>query len=248
MLAITTLGYPPLLAALKERGLPAAVVVLIFALVAHRLRGVDLSGAIAGAVLSFLLYLTAGAEAFIAVAVVFCLTALSTRLGYGSKHGTGRAEQRQGRRWHQVLANLTVATATAVASLYLDRNLMLLATMGALAEAAADTVAGEVGQAYGGTVYLISNFKKVRSGTDGGISVVGTLAGAVAALLVALAGYGVELLPGTWVAVTAAAGLLGMLVDALAGATFQRWGWVSNDGANWLGTAAGAAIALLLTL
>lgn len=198
---------------LAKRAAVAAVVVLVFALAAHRLRGVNRSGAVAGAGLSFLMYVSAGAEVFVVVAVLFCLTALSTRLGQARKDRLGVAERRGGRRWRQVVANLGVATLAALVSLQVAHSLMLLVLVAALAEAAADTVGGEVGQAFGGNVYLISNFQPVQTGTNGGISLVGTLAGAV---------------------------------DALAGATLQRRGWLSNDGVNLVSTAAGAAIAWLL--
>jgi uncharacterized protein (TIGR00297 family) len=243
-----TAWLAPLAGALGKRALVAAVIVLLFALAAHRLRAVDGSGAVAGAILSFLIIVAAGGEAFVAVAVLFCLTALSTWIGHGRKQRLGVAERRGGRRGTQVLANLGVATAAALASLYGPSGLMRLAMVAALAEAAADTVAGEIGQACGGRVYLISNFQPVRAGTDGGISLAGTVAGGVAALVVAFTGCRLRLVPGPWLAIAAAAGLLGSLVDALAGATLERRGWLSNNGVNLLSTAAGAAIALLMQL
>ena len=55
---------------------------------------------------------------------------------------------------------------------------------GALAEAAADTVSSECGQAFSDRARLITTFEEVAAGTDGGVSLVGTLTGACAALLV----------------------------------------------------------------
>ena len=49
--------------------------------------------------------------------------------------------------------------------------------MAALAEAAADTVSSEVGQATGRGAYMITDFRDAPIGTNGAISVEGTLAG-----------------------------------------------------------------------
>ncbi len=59
--------------------------------------------------------------------------------------------------------------------------------IGSIATATADTMASEVGVAT--TPRLITNFKKVPPGTDGGVSVLGTFAGIVGAGLIGLAAY-----------------------------------------------------------
>ena len=119
-------------------------------------------------------------------------------------------------------------------------------TLAALSEAAADTVSSEVGQVMGGRPRLITNLRTVEPGIDGGISLVGTLAGAAAAAIVSLAGT--LALRGDlrmfWI--SGAGGLFGLVFDSFLGATFERRGWINNDVVNFLSTASAAAFALAL--
>jgi uncharacterized protein (TIGR00297 family) len=224
------------------------LVTFAFALLAHRMRAVDFSGAVAGAAISFLLYCSAGPGGFDTLGTLFLITVVSTRLGRARKRRLGVAEAKQGRNAWQVLANLTAAAGLSIAALYTSVPGLLLGAIAALAEAAADTASSEIGKAYSDRVYLITNFHRVAVGTDGGITVIGTLSGVAAGLLVALVATWCELIPAQWVAPDAGAAGLGMLLDSVLGATLQRQGWLSNSGVNFISTivAAGMAIAFLL--
>ena len=57
----------------------------------------------------------------------------------------------------------------------------MAAMVAAMAEATADTVSAELGQVLGGTPWMITSLRRVPAGTDGAVSLLGTLAGAVAA-------------------------------------------------------------------
>src|ERR1051326_5402891 len=56
-----------------------------------------------------------------------------------------------------------------------------------LATAAADTAGSEIGQLLGRTTFLPLSFRRVERGTEGAISLEGTLAGIVAAVAVGVA-------------------------------------------------------------
>ena len=148
-----------------------ALVTLAFAGLAYALKGVSLSGAVAGAIMSFTLYAAAGAGAFVALVSVFVLTWIATRFGYSRKQSLGTAERGDGRNALQVLANLGVAGASAAFYRAFHGNPMfLLAMSAALSEAAADTVSSELGQACTTRACLITTFQEVPAGTDGGVS------------------------------------------------------------------------------
>ena len=123
---------------------------------------------------------------------------------------------------------------------------MLLFAVGlaALAEAAADTVSSEVGQVFGGRPRMITTLREVEPGTDGAISLAGTLAGVVAAAIVA--GAGTLALGGDRImfAVSCAGGVFGLFFDSLLGATLEERGWLNNDAVNFLSTGSAAAFAL----
>ena len=86
----------------------------------------------------------------------------------------------------------------------------------------------------------------MEPGTDGAVSVVGTLAGLVAAAIVA--GTGSWAMRGDWSLFTlsCACAIFGLVFDSLLGATLERKGWLNNDAVNFLSTASAAALALLL--
>ena len=55
--------------------------------------------------------------------------------------------------------------------------------LAALATKLSDTCGSEIGKAYGKTAYLVTTWKVVPRGTEGAVSVEGTVAGAFAYLL-----------------------------------------------------------------
>jgi uncharacterized protein (TIGR00297 family) len=172
-----------------------------------------------------------------ALIALFVLTFAATRYGRKKKEARGLAEARSGRRASQVVANLGVAALCASVGWYGG-------CLAALAEATADTVSSEVGQAIGGPTWLITKFRRVLAGRDGGVSVSGTLAGAVGAGLVVLVGLPglVRWRDGVVVFVCACAGLA---FDSLLGATLEERGWVGNDLVNFCSTLFAAGMAWL---
>ncbi len=165
-----------------------ALISLVFAAFGRGVRGVTTGGALAGAVVCFALLIAAGPRGFAALLMVFVLTWATTRLGYARKQSLGTAERRAGRSAAQVLANLGVAAICALlyAAAWRDYRL-LIALAAALAEAAADTVSSEIGQAIGGVPHLVTNWKPFPAGTDGAITCAGTAAGVGAAIAALMA-------------------------------------------------------------
>lgn len=224
----------------------AAVVTVVFAGFARAVRGVTASGAVAGAAVCFALTVGAGWGGFAALCAVFLLTLVATRFGYSRKQSLGTAEARAGRNARQVLANVGVAAGCAVLSFWWrgPGPGLALALTAALSEAAADTVSSEIGQAVGGEPRLITSGRKVQAGTDGGITLAGTLAGVVAAIVVSAACASTGVIRARSVLLCAGAGILGTIVDSLLGATVERRRLLGNNGVNFLSTLAAAVIGL----
>jgi uncharacterized protein (TIGR00297 family) len=224
-----------------------AALTLLFASLGRAVRGVTTGGAVAGAAVCFALLWAAGLGAFAALLTVFLLTWITTRIGYSRKQRLGTAEAQTGRDALQVLANLGTAAGCAVlfATFWPDRRL-LIAMAAALAEAAADTVSSEIGQALGGTPRLITTSQKVPPGTDGAITLAGTLAGAAAAITVASVFVLAHILTLRSLTICAGAGVAGMLFDSLLGATFERRLVLGNNAVNFVSTILAALIAFLL--
>ena len=179
---------------------------------------------------------------------LFVLTFAATRFGRSRKESVGLAEGRRGRRAAQVLANLGVAGMLAAGGSYRPgtagsfvSSAMLGSCVAALAEATADTVSSEMGQVLGGKTLLITTGRVVPAGTDGGISVAGTLCGVLAAaMVVAVSPFAEQPWSAGGIFIAACAGLM---FDSLLGATFERRGWLGNDLVNFGSTVLAAIVA-----
>ena len=192
---------------------------------------------------------------------VFLLTYAAMKVGRAKKERLGTGESKRGRNAAQVAANLGVAALAATPLALFTANSMLERTFEAigafmimvpLAEAAADTVSSELGQVFGGQPRMITTLRRVEKGTDGGITLVGTLAGAMAALVVMIVGFwaihGTRSIVGSWVSIAlgTACGVFGLLFDSLIGATLERRGWLGNDAVNFLSTLSSVVFAVVL--
>jgi uncharacterized protein (TIGR00297 family) len=118
--------------------------------------------------------------------------------------------------------------------------------LAALAEAAADTTSSEFGQVFGGSPRMITTLRKVDPGTDGAVTLLGTLVGILAAAAVAAAGTWALGGDRTMFWLSCAGGVFGLLFDSLLGATFEKAGWLNNDAVNFLSTTAAAILVIVV--
>ena len=225
----------------------ALAVTVLFAALAWALRGVSTSGAVAGGVVSFAVYAGVGVAAFSGLVLVFLLTWAATRFRYTQKLKHGVAERAGGRNASQVLANVGLAGLCAGGYHYSHGSpVFLVGICAVLAEAAADTVSSELGQASSSTARLVTNWRPVPAGTDGGVTVVGTVAGASAAGLVAAEFALTGQLSWRAALISCFAAVVAMFIDSFLGAVFERRGFLNNDSVNFLGTLFAATLAMSL--
>jgi uncharacterized protein (TIGR00297 family) len=123
----------------------------------------------------------------------------------------------------QVFANGGVFATSAAIAAATGNALWAAAAVGALAAAAADTWATEIGTLARGLPRSIISLRPLPAGTSGAVTVPGTLASVAGAAAVA----GVAYLTGvtTRLAPTFVGGVIGSLADSLVGATIQERRW-----------------------
>jgi len=221
----------------------AAGLTIAFTVLARALRGVSLPGALAGGASCFLLFAGAGPAAFAALGALFLMTWIATRQGYQRKLALGLAERREGRGAWQVLANLAVPAGASVLFGASGNRVWLTAVAAALCEAACDTVASEIGQSRGTEAILITTWERVPAGIDGGITLMGSIAGLAAGAVIGIVAAGGGMIRWAELWISVASGFAGMLIDSLLGATVQRRGWIGNQAVNFVATLAAAALA-----
>jgi uncharacterized protein (TIGR00297 family) len=221
-----------------------------FAVLAWRLRQVSPRGAIAGVFLGVAVYMGFGYKSFLVLLAFVVLGSVATRLGYGTKLARGIAERRRGARsWQEALGNLLPAAWFSVLVITTPyQAAFLMALVAALAEAAGDTVASETGKWLSSEAWLITSFKAVPAGEDGGISAVGTLLGVGASALVTTIAYGLSLMGGRAAILVLLAAIAGNFADSVLGGTLERRKLVSNAIVNFAGTSLAGALALIFGL
>jgi uncharacterized protein (TIGR00297 family) len=218
-------------------GVNTAVAVLTLAL-----RVVSRSGAVAGAIAGFLILVAGGWNAYALLWAFFLLGTLATRIGYRRKAAAGLAQSNEGRRGAgNVVANC------AVPAVLLLLGVPSVAFVAAFGAALADTLGTEFGTLYGKNAFSPLTFAALPAGTPGAVSWPGTAASLAGALLIALAGWKLGLVPAPAVWAAVCGGFLGALAESLLNRAGPRFGFrLDHEFANALNTFVGAMLALRL--
>ena len=174
-----------------------------------------------------------------------------TRIGKEIKEAKGIAEKGDGARgpenlWGSAATGAVCAIGQAIA----PNPIWLLAYVASLATKLSDTSASEIGKAYGKSTFLITTLKPVPAGTEGAISLEGTIAGIVGSLFMAAIGWAVGLLASPWDLLWCAiAAFIATNIESLIGATLQeKYDWLTNELVNGINTTIGAAIVALIAV
>ncbi len=180
----------------------------------------------------------------------FVLGTAATKLGYRTKAARGIAQEKGGARgWQNAWANGGVPAALAVLAGMAPpgpRDVLAIAYAASVATAAADTCSSEIGKAYGRRTFLITTLRPVPPGTEGAVSLEGTLGGLLGALAVGAVGVATGLLGWPSALLVASAGLVGSLAESVLGTVAERRGWMGNDLLNAANTAIGALVAVAM--
>jgi uncharacterized protein (TIGR00297 family) len=160
--------------------------------------------------------------------------------------------------WNVVGNSLPALIVLSLIVPYSEYGIILqLGFFGAISAALADTLSSEIGYYSKKKPRLITNFKKVVRGTDGGVTRLGELAGLLGSFIIAglyllfMLFFQIEISPltaGLHFLILIGAGMIGTNVDSFMGAQFEIKKILNNTHVNLIGSGAGAIFALLLAL
>ena len=232
---------------LASRALLGLAINAAFAGFAFWQGSIDFAGGLSAVLIGVAITVGLGLPGLLVMIAFFVLGSAATKLGYRVKASRGIAQEKGGARgWRNAWANGGVAAFLALMAA-LDpphASLYAIAYAAAVATAAADTCSSEIGKAYGRRTFLITTLRPVPPGTEGAISLEGTLGGFAGGALVAAVGAIGGLYSWPAAGLVAIAGLLGSLAESVIGTVAERNGWLDNDLLNALNTALGAAIVI----
>ena len=124
-----------------------------------------------------------------------------------------------------------------------------LAFAGAFATAAADTASSEIGKLWGRRTFLITTLRPVPRGTEGAVSLEGTLAGvAASALVAALGAWRLPLSAGRRCRRSSSPPSSPTRSRAWSAPPLEQRGLLDNEAVNFLNTLAGALLAAALSV
>lgn len=207
---------------------------------------VSLSGVIAGFVIGTAVYACAGPGAWVLLLACFAVASLTSRIGQRRKLHLGIAEERGGRRSAaNALANTGLAAVAAIlAAVSPHRDAAMAALAAALIAGSSDTVASEIGKAFGRRTFLIVGLRPVPPGTSGALSLEGTAAGIAAAFALAFVARATGTIAHAMLMPVALGAVVASFIESALGATLEGPRVLNNDLLNFVNTAAAAALAL----
>nr|WP_290227589.1 TIGR00297 family protein [Trichocoleus desertorum] len=211
--------------------------------------------------LGVLIWGTLGWQGYVVVMFYFLVGSAVTRIGMAQKEAEGIAEKRSGARgpenvWGSALVGALCALGVFLLPLSNSDNnarifipLLLLGYVASFSTKLSDTSASEVGKAYGKRTFLITTLQSVPRGTEGAVSLEGTLAGIVASAAIAFVGWSVGLIDLVGVGLCIIAAFIATNLESVIGATLQsKYDWLTNEVVNILNTLIGAIAVAVLAL
>lgn len=220
------------------------------------------AGLFHGCLLGVLIWGCLGWQGYAVVMFYFLVGSGVTRIGMAEKEAAGIAEKRSGARGPEnVWGSALTATVCALGVFLVNtggvdlgaipslQSLLLLGYVASFSTKLSDTCASEIGKAYGKRTFLITTLQPVPRGVEGAISLEGTLAGAIASLLIALIGYTVGMIDVMGIFWCIGAAFIATNFESFIGATVQeKFDWLTNELVNIINTSVGAIVAIFLAI
>ncbi len=209
-------------------------------------------GWISAGVLGSILWGCFSWQGWSSVVIYLLLGSLVTKIGYKFKNDKGIAEKRGGKRgpenvWGSAATGLFFAIMVKLN--FTNLVFYKIGFAASFAAKLADTFGSEIGKRFGRNTYLITSFRKVESGTEGGISLEGTAASALGAIFMSLIMFILNIISTKyqfWI--VAISGFLATISESFIGAKFQDKYKLSNELVNSIQTSISSIIAIFVLI
>ena len=192
-----------------------------------------------------------GWEGWLAVVLYLFLGSLVTRIGFEYKKNVGIAEKRGGKRGPENIWG-SAATGTFLAILFklgIGQEYIILSGFAAsFSSKLADTFGSEIGQRWGKRAFLITSLRSVPPGTDGAISLAGTVASLIGSLIMTLCMLILNIIVSikTFIVVSIV-GFIATLLESFIGAYIQKkFLFMTNEVVNFIQTFIASIITILI--
>lgn len=207
-------------------------------------------------VLGVIVWGALGWQGYATVLFYFFVGSAVTKVGMAQKAAYGIAEARCGVRgpgnvWGSALTGALCALILVGVKLFFPESLELwqpllaLGFVASLGTKLSDTTATEIGKAYGQRTFLITTLQPVPRGTEGAVSLEGTLAGILGSIALALVAWTVGLIDGNGIVLCVIAAFIATTAESLIGATIEeKLNWLTHDLVNIINTTIGAAVGI----
>ena len=219
----------------------------------QRLPFLTKKGWIHAGILGTLLLGSIGWKGWISVCIYLLLGTLVTKIGYKNKLSRGIAEARGGKRgpenvWGSAATGCSLALFSCIWPDYLF--LYMVGFASSFGAKLSDTFSSEIGKRFGKRTFLITTLKPVSPGTEGAISIEGSMAGLLGSFIMTAFMLNLSIISGLFVAfIVFLSGYLATFLESYIGAVVQnKINWITNELVNSIQTSLAAIISIFLYL
>ncbi len=241
---------------------------IFIAVASHKVKLLTLSGSVATFLLAVIVFGICGWQWTIPLVTFFVLSSFISKAGAARKAELERtANKIEGRDHAQVFANGGIGGMLALVTYWYPEIDLYPLFVGSIAAVTADTWGTEIGMLARGHTVRLPDLKTVSPGSNGGMTIAGSLAGAGGSVVIGISAS--EWLDAGMLGWIILAGIAGSLVDSILGATVQAefrcpvcatktgqrthcnnqptvhvrgFAWLNNDGVNWVCAFTGALV------
>ncbi len=259
---------------LLEYFLSGIILAAAISFVSSRLNFLTKDGAIASFLIGSILFGIGSIKWSVPILTFFILSSMISNLRRNYNSDVDSVFEKSSKRDQmQVLANGGVSCILLLLYKMNSIELYYFVYLGCMAVVCSDTLATEIGTMKVTSTYNILNFKPVKQGTSGGISLIGTFGALLGAISIALTGvywYNNNIL--FYFVLVIFAGLAGNLIDSVLGSTVQAqfrcgicgkttekrvhcgkittlvsgYKWINNDLVNFVSSASGGLVLIIV--